>query len=123
MTAIAWLLKEGYEVFRNVSQHGLIDILGVKNGEIFKFDVKSANADKNVRLSSDQIINNVKLLKVFSDGSCEIDWEPEEAYEHSEAICKHCDRTYTKRRRRSIFCSKTCKVGYHAKIKRLGAIV
>ncbi len=30
LIACTWLLKEGYEVFRNVSAHGLIDVVGIK---------------------------------------------------------------------------------------------
>jgi len=40
LVATAWLLKEGYEVFRNVSQHGIIDVVAMKDGLLHKFDVK-----------------------------------------------------------------------------------
>lgn len=118
MIASAWLLKEGYEVFRNISQHGSVDVLAIKNNEIFKFDVKSSNGNKNSKLSSAQIKENVKLLKVYDDGSCIIDWEPKEVHQWSKIICKHCSNEFIKKREDSIFCRKTCKVGYHAKIKR-----
>jgi hypothetical protein len=29
----AWLLRQGYEVYRNVSQHGLIDMIAIKDGK------------------------------------------------------------------------------------------
>jgi len=47
LIACSWLLKEGYEVFRNVSPHGLIDVIAIKNGVILKLDVRSSGDDKN----------------------------------------------------------------------------
>ena len=41
LRACAWLLKQGYEVFRNVSSHGIIDIVAVKQGIATYIDVKS----------------------------------------------------------------------------------
>jgi hypothetical protein len=29
----AWLLRQGYELYRNVSQHGLIDMIAIKDGK------------------------------------------------------------------------------------------
>jgi hypothetical protein len=29
----AWLLRQGYEVYRNVSQHGLIDMIAIKDSK------------------------------------------------------------------------------------------
>jgi hypothetical protein len=42
LVACAWLLCQGYEVFRNVSQHGLMDIIAIKDGER---EVPGSNAD------------------------------------------------------------------------------
>jgi Holliday junction resolvase-like predicted endonuclease len=41
LLACAWLLAEGYEVFRNVSSHGHVDIIALKDGKTFYFDVKT----------------------------------------------------------------------------------
>ena len=43
LLACAWLLNCGYEVFRNVSSHGLTDVVAMKDGKFFTFDVKSCN--------------------------------------------------------------------------------
>lgn len=40
LRACAWLLEQGYEVFRNVSSHGKIDLVAIKDGEVRFFDVK-----------------------------------------------------------------------------------
>jgi hypothetical protein len=42
LRAAAWLLEQGYEVFRNVSGHGKIDLVAVKDGEVRFFDVKAS---------------------------------------------------------------------------------
>lgn len=41
LRAAAWLLEQGYEVFRNVSGFGEIDIVAVKAGIARFFDVKA----------------------------------------------------------------------------------
>ena len=43
LIATAWLLKQGYEVFRNVSQHGKIDLIAIhpETDEIKSIDVKT----------------------------------------------------------------------------------
>lgn len=38
--AVAWLLEQGYDVFRNVSQHGEVDLIATRGDEIRLFDVK-----------------------------------------------------------------------------------
>jgi hypothetical protein len=41
LKACAWLLEQGYEVFRNVSAFGVIDIVAIKDGVVRCIDVKS----------------------------------------------------------------------------------
>ena len=41
LKAAAWLLEQGYEVFRNVSSHGEIDLVAIKDGIVRKIDVKT----------------------------------------------------------------------------------
>jgi len=38
--AITWLWDEGFEVFYNAGSTGAIDLIGVKEGEVYLFDVK-----------------------------------------------------------------------------------
>jgi hypothetical protein len=40
--ACTWLLRQGYDVFRNVSDRGSVDVVAIKDGEISLFDVKSS---------------------------------------------------------------------------------
>jgi Holliday junction resolvase len=75
LIACAWLLAEGYEVFRNVSPHGHIDIIALKDGKTFYFDVKTLQ--KGARhLPSQQIAQGVLPLTVTATGQCSIEWSP-----------------------------------------------
>ncbi len=38
--AITWLWDEGFEVFYNAGSTGAVDIVGIKDGEVYLFDVK-----------------------------------------------------------------------------------
>ena len=44
LAACVWLLEQGFEVFRNVSQHGTTDIVAIKYDCIWRIDVKTAQA-------------------------------------------------------------------------------
>lgn len=87
LAATVWLLSRGYEVFRNVSQHGLIDILAVepKTKRILKIDCKSVGVteakklSKNTsvpyylsitRLSPVQEAQGILVLYVLPNGEC-----------------------------------------------------
>ena len=75
LQAEAWLLEQGYEVFRNVSIHGPIDIVAIKGDTILKLDVKTARSvspNSAVRLKPEQEARGVKALLVWGDGSFEI---------------------------------------------------
>ena len=43
LAACVWLLEQGFEVFRNISQHGTTDIVAVKYDMLWRIDVKSAS--------------------------------------------------------------------------------
>jgi len=47
LLASAWLLKQGYEVFRNVSSVGPIDIVAVNEDETILIDVKTCSLRKD----------------------------------------------------------------------------
>lgn len=69
----AWLLNKGFEVFRNISQHGLADIVAWNplTGERVLYDVKTIHHHVNVKgktiyyppkLKEEQIEAGVNLL-------------------------------------------------------------
>jgi Holliday junction resolvase len=70
LTACSYLLSEGYEVFRNVSMCGVIDIVGIKGETVRRFDVKYIGGGSSVQLSAEQVQAGVELLCVGADGQC-----------------------------------------------------
>lgn len=62
MRACAWLLEEGFEVFRNVSAHGKVDVIAL-DPETFKvlfIDVKTIPIG---RLKKEELeVGGIKLL-------------------------------------------------------------
>ncbi len=69
LLAAAWLLGQGYEVFRNVSAHGAIDIVAIKDGEVTLIDVKTARAPYRFnRASKEQDTLGVRVLCVAHSG-------------------------------------------------------
>lgn len=83
----AWLLEHGYEVFRNICNHGLVDVVASKDGEFFAFDVKSCSTSK---LSYEQIAAEIKAFYVSPSGECHIDWDPKPSGRRN---CFHCKKT------------------------------
>src|SRR5262249_30883464 len=74
--ACAWLLEKGCDVFRNVSGHGLVDIVAIQGANVFFFDVKSVGTNKpdsSRILSEEQSALGVLALWVEPDGSCHVD--------------------------------------------------
>jgi Holliday junction resolvase-like predicted endonuclease len=114
--ACSWLLKEGYEVFRNISSKGPIDIIGWKNGETFLFDVKSAHNNSPVRkntLTEEQVKMDVKVLVVNKDNTCKIYTKKELPTRPLPKIytknCENCKKIFETRNTRQKFCEMACK--------------
>ena len=45
--AITWLWDEGFEVFHNCGCTGAVDIVALKDGEVYLFDVKMNDSTRN----------------------------------------------------------------------------
>jgi len=69
LIACAWLIEQGYEVFRNVSQHGLADVIALKGDLIFKIDIKTWGDIGQVtrpKLRESQMAEDIKApLRLF----------------------------------------------------------
>jgi xanthine/CO dehydrogenase XdhC/CoxF family maturation factor len=65
LVAAAWLRDHGYEVFRNMSAFGPIDIVGIKNGVIELFDVKTGSGGQTLSAEAQDL--GVKVLIVDGD--------------------------------------------------------
>ena len=73
LRACAWLIEQGYEVFRNVCSHGPIDIVAIKDGVVLKIDVKTKQYGQRlpVLLQAQHDLGVVGLI-VDVYGNCEI---------------------------------------------------
>jgi hypothetical protein len=103
LVACNWLLGEGYEVFRNVSPHGLVDVIAVRGTETLLLDVKSGT---NPRLSQEQLAIGVRLLYVHKDDSCEI-VRSSAPLPPTARLCQHCGKEFSARNAK--FCSEPCR--------------
>ena len=108
LIAIAWLLSQGYEVFRNVSPFGIVDIIAIRNTEWLKFDVKTTKPQKKIRLSMSQIENGILPLYVYPDGTCAIDYEPASKLPTEVKQCICCGKSFETNRKTKKYCSKKC---------------
>lgn len=57
IVASSWLLEQGYEVFKNVSQHGPVDLITLdpNSGDIKLYDVKTRSAPIFINKNGDKI--------------------------------------------------------------------
>jgi hypothetical protein len=103
LAACQWLLAQGYEVFRNVSPYGLVDVVAVRGDEILKIDVKSDGGS----LLRKQTGKGIAVLHVSEDGTCELDRSPP-VLRDSFATCVGCGQTFKKRAGTQKWCSRRC---------------
>lgn len=119
LLACAWLLERGYEVFRNISPHGPIDLVAIKDGkDIFYFDVKSTPPTKHMEyyyapLTELQQKLRVKPIFVCENGSIFIDPPPTPT---KTRHCKHCNTEFIIESAK-IYCSIKCRASSRKKYK------
>jgi Holliday junction resolvase-like predicted endonuclease len=76
LLACAWLLDQGYEVFRAVHHDGLADIIAYKAGSFTLIDVKTLSVRNGAQsyhaaLTAHQMRNSVRLLTIHPEtGDC-----------------------------------------------------
>ena len=51
--AMTWLWDQGFEVFYNAGSTGAIDIVGIKDDEVYLFDVKTARRSNGISKRTD----------------------------------------------------------------------
>ena len=121
LIATTWLLDQGYEVFRNVSRHGEINIIATRGTEFLLLDVKTGGLDgvsKYDGLSTAQVQRGVKRLNVYDDGTCKI-VEPRARPITVRRTCPYCDRSF-EAKRRALYCSPKCS-NLHSAARRKSA--
>lgn len=108
LAVAAWLLEQGYEVFRNVSPHGPVDIVGMKGGEIFLFDVKGVStlAQNDLSYLNYRTEEQIKMgVKIIARDPCGIRIiEEKEAKERPP--CAQCGKIITGWKKK--YCSREC---------------
>lgn len=110
MIACAWLLQQGYEVYRNISAHGLADLVAIKEGRILQIDVKTLSAGAPMGLRWQQTAVGVAVIYVRPDGSCILDTAPQAKFALGEqAPCRQCGALFLKRRETHVFCGDKCR--------------
>jgi Holliday junction resolvase-like predicted endonuclease len=125
LVACAWLLDNGFEVFRNVSQHGVIDLIALRGGKSYFFDVKVGRRYPSGELATSllkptQIGKEIKILYVFANGECVIDWNPlAERLVHSERACSNCQTNFVPKKRGTRFCSRECISAEYYRTKKM----
>lgn len=105
--AISWLLSLGYEVFKNVSFHGDVDVIAWKDGVLECFDIKTINRTTvNYSLLPSQMNRNIKVIGVNLDNNfCKI---IEPSLKFAEGICEECNKLFKKRKYDQKYCTFTC---------------
>lgn len=116
LLATVWLMDRGFEVYRNVSSRGPVDLVALKGFEVYKFDVKKCRRFPRMvpPRTDEQIALGVKTLAVYDDGHCEIiDAVPNPVPPLGYGWCKCCAQKFEKRGRRITFCSSECSQTFH----------
>lgn len=72
LAAVLWLMDIGYEVFRNVSAHGAVDVVAIaRDGSMIKIDVKTATESKGRYYTNRDCKqpSDIRILWVARNGS------------------------------------------------------
>lgn len=84
LAACVWLMDQGYEVFRNVSYFGDVDLVAIKGDELIRLDVKTQGG----RLRDSQFLKKIRSLHIMRDGTFQFDIHPDRDLLTVE--CKNC---------------------------------
>ncbi len=118
LLATVWLMDRGFEVYRNVSSRGPIDIIALRGQEIYKLDVKKCQKGGSPPLTPEQRSRGVQLLVVYDDGHCEIvPISSKPLFTAKYAACRQCNEKFYRKAKRKIFCSGKCSGDFHAPLK------
>lgn len=97
LVACAWLLSHGFEVFRNVSSHGSVDVVAIKGKDLLKIDVTGAsiykgNFSRNLQKERAAKQHKITVLYVFPTGDCRFSSETLQAiYPMCRPVGPYCE--------------------------------
>jgi Holliday junction resolvase-like predicted endonuclease len=108
LRAVLWLLERGYDVYRNVSQCGIGDLVAARGDEIMIIDVKSALIMTGGRyarsdISREQAARGIKCLNVYTDGHIDLDMNPPTTLERIP--CVGCGKSFFPTSKANKFCN------------------
>jgi hypothetical protein len=106
LKAVLWLLEQGYEVFRNVSPFGHVDVVALKDGQVTLIDVTQTHKRRHER----QIADGVKVLTLMSNGEWRLD---DGAPSKPSRQCLICETTFVPRDKFGKYCSQKCRKAKH----------
>jgi Holliday junction resolvase-like predicted endonuclease len=123
LIACAWLLKRGYDVFRNVSPTGKADLIALKDGDVTLIDVsksskyisKSGKVSYTKNYAKETLCNslNIKVLYV-ADEDC---FFAEKYVPNKILNCENCNNEFINTNNKKRFCTKKCRDKYHSSKK------
>lgn len=127
LIAAAWLIRQGFQVFRNLCPTGPIDIVAVDDaGSSHFFDVKAWDHDINDKtkwraVSPEQALLGVRLIKVnVKEGECAFQEETRTKGELTDASCAHCGNSfrYERKNLERKFCHAKCAKSFHWAVRK-----
>jgi hypothetical protein len=115
LLASAFLLKQGYEVFRNVAPDGCADIVAFNKERLRKIDVKTTRLNNEGKI---QLIpkaqdvgkqNGVEILYVLSEKEIYFAEDIDDNYNNTnQKKCPNCLNDFIAKSRKNRFCKKIC---------------
>lgn len=115
LKACAWLLKNGYEVFRNVSATGKADLVAYKDDELILIDVTTGRFKRDGITHAEYFSkekkayeNNIKVLYVYNDYCIFSDGDAKTL----QLKCVICNNLFSTNRKRQKTCSYGCRLKY-----------
>jgi hypothetical protein len=114
MVACCWLLQQGYEVFRNVSAFGGVDLVAIKAGDVSMFDVKGVSSTfvGVPALTEHQLALGVTVLAVYDDGRVVLCDRQASVRMVKKKLpircCALCQREFFPWRETNIYCTPSC---------------
>lgn len=106
LIACAWLIENGYAVFRNVSNFGPVDIIALRGQTLLRLDIKTANKHEP-KLREWQVKEGIIALYVYPDGTCRIEENPNPQL--PDKLCIKCGNSFTPKLKAQKFCADPCR--------------
>ncbi len=122
--AANWLLSKGYEVFKNLTPTGKVDIIAWKGEEMHLIDVALCSRSKRTGGYSDNKKGvaesnahlGIKILCVLDTGDCV--WRDDLFKSFPDKKCHQCGNTFTPTKGNEVVCGDNCRRLWVAKMNK-----